>query len=133
MSQTAASTQRDAAPSDYERAGGGRGVGRVVTRFYDLVLDDKQLASFFTGTDLVALKRHQVLLISQVLGGPAEYSGRDLREAHAGLTIAPSDFARVVAHLVTALQECEVPDDVIARAGEVLGASEPDVVSAGSV
>ena len=104
-------------------------VSSVVTRFYDLVLADPQVAPFFTGVDMAALKRHQVLLISQVMGGPASYDGRDLKTAHARLGIGANDFAAVVAHLVTALQEASVPDEVIGRVGEALEATEADIVS----
>ena len=31
---------------------------------------------------MVRLKRHQVALVSQVMGGPVAYEGRDLRAAH---------------------------------------------------
>jgi len=120
----------EAPVSDYQRIGGGRAVSAVVDRFYDLVLADPQLAPFFVETDVNRLKRHQVLLISQVMGGPADYDGRSLREAHDGLNISSADFGRVVTHLVAALQEASVPDDVIGRLGAQLGAAEKDVVQA---
>jgi len=62
------------------------------------------------------------------MGGPADYDGRSLREAHDGLNISSADFGRVVTHLVAALQEASVPDDVIGRLGAQLGAAEKDVV-----
>lgn len=117
--------------SDYELIGGGTAISLVVDRFYQLVLADERLASFFVGTDMPTLKRHQVLLVSQVMGGPAEYAGRDLRQAHAGMQISPDDFARVVSCLVSAMQEAQVPPDVIERVGAVLAGTEPDVVAAG--
>ncbi len=120
----------EAPVSDYQRIGGGRAVSAVVDRFYDLVLADPQLASFFVETDVNRLKRHQVLLISQVMGGPADYDGRSLREAHDGLNISSDDFGRVVSHLVAALQEASVPDDVIGRLGAQLGEAQKDVVQA---
>jgi hemoglobin len=114
--------------SDYDLIGGGRAVSAVVDRFYELVLADPQLAPFFTNTDMSRLKRHQVLLVSQVLGGPAEYAGRDLREAHAGLKASDDDFDRVVTHLVAALQEAGVPADVIERVGAALGPTREQIV-----
>jgi truncated hemoglobin YjbI len=54
--------------SDYDIVGGGSAVGGVVNDFYERVLGDPQLAPYFEGVDLARLKRHQVLLISQVLG-----------------------------------------------------------------
>jgi hemoglobin len=89
----------EGATSDYERVGGGPAIRAVVDRFYELVLQDDRLVSFFTDSNMTQLKRHQVLLISQVLGGPANYDGRDLRQAHAGLRISRADFDVVVAYL----------------------------------
>jgi hemoglobin len=118
----------EAPVSDYQLIGGGRAVSAVVDRFYESVLADPQLAPFFVETDVNRLKRHQVLLISQVMGGPADYDGRSLRDAHDGMNISSDDFGRVVTHLVAALQEASVPDDVIGRLGAQLGEAERDVV-----
>ncbi|SDS12482.1 group I truncated hemoglobin [Actinopolymorpha singaporensis] len=117
------------AESDYDRIGGGPAVRAVVERFYELVLADADLAPFFVGVDMSGLKRHQALLISQVLGGPAEFTGRELRTAHAGLAITAEHFGAVVAHLVTALTEAGAPPEVIARVGAALGATEKDIVT----
>jgi hemoglobin len=114
--------------SDYQRIGGGRAVSAVVDRFYESVLADPQLAPFFVETDVNRLKRHQVLLISQIMGGPADYDGSSLRDAHDGMNISGDDFGRVVTHLVAALQEASVPDDVIGRLGATLGEAKKDVV-----
>ncbi len=122
----------EGAVSDYERVGGGPAIRTVVDRFYDLVLGDHRLTSYFHGTDLPRLKRHQVLLISQVLGGPASYDGRDLRQAHKGMAISREDFGLVVTDLAQALTEAGVDDDVIGRVGATLGAAEGDVVAAAS-
>lgn len=81
--------------SDYDLVGGGSAVSAVVNDFYERVLRDPQLAPYFEGIDLARLKRHQVLLISQVLGGPADYDGRPLDQAHAGLGISHDDLAAV--------------------------------------
>jgi hemoglobin len=121
----------EGAVSDYERVGGGPAIKAVVDRFYELVLQDERLVSFFTDSNLTQLKRHQVLLISQVLGGPASYDGRDLRTAHSGLRISSADFGVVVDYLAQALQEAGVDDEIIARVGAVLAATEKDVVAAG--
>ncbi len=116
--------------SDYDRIGGAAAVSAVVDRFYELILEDARLVAYFTDTDLPRLKRHQVLLISQVLGGPVAYDGRDLRQAHVGMAITPEHFGLVVDHLVQALQEAGVEAEVIARVGAVLAQVEPDVVTA---
>ncbi|MGH3307311.1 MAG: group I truncated hemoglobin [Nocardioides sp.] len=117
------------AQSDYERIGGGPAVKAVVDRFYELILADERLVGFFNEADLPNLKRHQVLLISQVLGGPVTYDGRDLREAHADLDISLDDYLNVVSHLVQAMVEARVPPEIIERVGEALAASQQDVVT----
>ena len=121
--------QDHAPPSDYERIGGAPAVRAVVNRFYQLVLHDDRLAGFFTGVDMSRLKRHQAQMISQVMGGPVAYEGRELRSAHVDLGIRPSDFAAVVDHLVTALREAGAPPDVVGRVLEALSVTEPDVVT----
>lgn len=119
----------EADSTDYARIGGGPAVSAVVDRFYDLVLGDDQLAPYFTETALPNLKRHQVQLFSHLLGGPVGYEGRELRDAHAGMEISTDDYRRVVGHLVNALTEAQVPDDVMERLADTLRTVEPDIVS----
>ena len=120
------------AVSDYEVVGGGPAVSAVVNDFYVRVLADSQLAPYFEDVDLARLKRHQVLLVTKVLGGPNGYDGRPLDEAHDGLGITSEDFAAVVGHLAAAMKDAGVPDEIIARAGAAVVATEPDIVESGS-
>ena len=73
-----------------------------------------------------------MLLISQVLGGPADYDGRPLDQAHAGLGISHNDLAAVAGHPVTAMREAGVPEDIIMRAIAVVASTEPDIVESRS-
>ncbi|MGI9824234.1 group I truncated hemoglobin [Agromyces sp. Marseille-Q5079] len=118
--------------SDYTAVGGAPAITAVVNRFYDLVVADERLAGYFEGVEMVRLKRHQVALVSQVMGGPVEYEGRELRAAHEGMGISSDDFAVVVGHLVTALTEAGVPSEIIGRVGVALGGTEADIVEVSS-
>ena len=118
--------------SDYTAVGGAPAITAVVNRFYDLVVADERLAGYFEGVEMVRLKRHQVALVSQVMGGPVEYEGRELRAAHEGMGISSDDFAVVVGHLVTALTEAGVPPEIIGRVGVALGGTEADIVEVSS-
>jgi hemoglobin len=120
-----------AAVSDYEAVGGGPAVSSVVDEFYRRVLDDPRLAPYFDDVDLPRLKRHQALLVTQVLGGPENYDGRPLADAHAGLGIGHDDFIAVVGHLAAAMAAAGVPEDIINRAGAVVAATESDIVESG--
>jgi hemoglobin len=121
-----------AAVSDYDAIGGGPAVSAVVNDFYVRVLSDPQLAPYFEGVDIARLKRHQVLLVTQVLGGPNAYDGRPLDEAHEGLGINHDDFAKVAGHMTAALRDAGVPEDVIMRAMAAIAATEPDIVESRS-
>ena len=118
--------------SDYDAIGGGPAVSAVVNDFYERVLADPQLAPYFEGVDMARLKRHQVLLVTQVLGGPNRYDGRPLGEAHEGLGIDHEDFDAVAGHLTAAMKAAGVPDDIVTRAIAVVASTEPDIVESRS-
>jgi hemoglobin len=115
--------------SDYQAVGGGPAVRAVVEDFYARVLADPQLAPFFAGVDLPRLKRHQALLITNVLGGPDGYTGRPLRDAHSGMGITADDFSRVVGHLGAALRHAGVDEEIVRRAADAVLEAEPDIVT----
>ena len=94
----------------YERLGGEEGIERVVDEFYDRVLDDESIQHHFEGTDTDALREHQRAFLTMVSGGPEEYDGTDMREAHAHLAISEADFATVADHLDSALRACDVDE-----------------------
>jgi hemoglobin len=114
--------------SHYDRLGGAPAIREAVDRFYRLVLADDDLTPYFKDVAVSEVKRHQVLLLSQVLGGPADYQGRDLGEAHRGLGITDAHYDKVVGHLVSVLVELGADDDAIAAAGAVVVGVKPDIV-----
>jgi hemoglobin len=116
--------------SDYAAVGGGPAIAAVVDRFYTLVLGDDRLRGYFDGVEMVRLKRHQVALVSQVMGGPVGYTGRDLRAAHQGMNISREDFGAVAEHLVNALTEAGVERAIIDRVAGAIAGTEHDVVQA---
>lgn len=115
--------------SMYERIGGSPAIREAVDRFYQRLLQDEELAAYFEG-DLSALKRHQAALLTQVLGGPSEYGGRDLAVAHADLAIPPEHFQKVVFYLVGTLWEMGAPMDIIMAVGLTVSSLQDQVVTA---
>lgn len=95
----------------YQEIGGQDAVEAVVDEFYDRVLDDDRLVEFFEDQDMTELRAHQVQFISAVTGGPVEYSGQDMREAHAHLDISEAEFDAVASHLEHALRTHGVDDE----------------------
>jgi hemoglobin len=143
MTQTAMLAELDAeaaesyATSPFVAVGGAGAVSAVVDEFYLRLLNDPATAGFFTtlvqeDDGLSRLKRHQVLLLTKVLGGPDRYDGRDLGEAHAGLAITPEAYQRVSLYLLTVLHDFKVPMDVLQVADSTLRAVAPAIVNAPS-
>ena len=115
--------------TDYDRVGGAPTIRAVVDRFYDLVLADGELAGYFTGLDLARIKRHQVLLLSQVLGGPVTYDGRDLADAHRHLRVSGAHYDRVGQYLTGLLWKLDVDTDIIFRVADTLAAVRDQIVT----
>ncbi|SCL24131.1 hemoglobin [Micromonospora pallida] len=119
-------------PSHYERIGGAAAVKAAVELFYDRVLVDPELAGYFTGLDMVAQRRHLALMLTVVLGGPNEYTGRGLAEAHQPLGIPQAHYELVGGHLMAVLTQLGVPVDVQEHVRVVLGQVQDQVVASGS-
>ena len=100
-------------PTLYEKLGGEQTIKVVVEEFYVRVLGDPLLSPVFEGVDMARLKRHQALFLSQALGGPKQYEGRDMEAAHAGLGITSDQFDAVAGHLVATLQHFQVEQEDI--------------------
>ena len=95
----------------YERLGGEPAVGAVVNEFYDRVLADERVADFFDDVDMAEQRSHQTKFLSAVTGGPMQYEGDEMGEAHEGLDISNEEFDIVAEHLDAALEDLDVDTD----------------------
>ena len=59
-------------------------------------------------------------------GGPNEYHGKSMKDAHKGRGINSGDFDRVVGHVVSTMKELGVSDDLIAEVGALVEPLRPD-------
>lgn len=91
--------------SVFEQLGGEPAIAAAVDAFYDRMLDDPLIAPWFDGMDMANLKAHQRAYLAVALGGPEEYDGRSMRNAHAGLRITDEAYSRTIQHLSEALAE----------------------------
>ncbi|RGA06026.1 group 1 truncated hemoglobin [Microbispora triticiradicis] len=116
-------------PSYYDQIGGAPVVRDVVDAFYVRVLADDDLKPYFAGIDMPRLKRHMVVLLCSVLGGPEPYEGRDLGEAHAGMGVTSEHYDKVGEHLFAVLEAGGVGEDILRDVGLVLGKVKPSIVT----
>lgn len=122
-------TNPAAAGSPFDRIGGTAAVKLAVQQFYVRVLDDPQLAPYFTTVDMDRQRRHMVLMLTAVLGGPDSYTGRSLSEAHKPLHIPAAHYNLVGEHLVATLEQLNVPADIVGDVQKVLAQVQDQVVT----
>ncbi|MFF5055084.1 group 1 truncated hemoglobin [Micromonospora sp. NPDC000663] len=125
-------TEEAAPASHYDRIGGASSVKAAVDLFYGRVLADPELAGYFTTVDMAGQRRHLTLMLTVVLGGPNEYAGRGLAEAHQPLNIPVEHYVKVGEHLTATLTELGVPADILAHVQTVLGEVQDQVVASGN-
>ncbi len=97
----------------YERIGSEPAVNAAVDRFYERVLVDPELKDFFNAVSISRLKAHQFAFLAQALGGPRQYSGASMRDAHSRLAIEQRHYDSVAVHLVETLRELGVSEEII--------------------
>lgn len=112
----------------FHKYGGFSSVGSVVLSFYEKILDTEELVPYFDGIDMERLIGHQTDFLCMILGGPAHYSGRDLRAAHQRLHISEPDFFTVADLLEEALEEAGLEDEDIEAIIKVVAGTKKDIV-----
>jgi hemoglobin len=97
----------------YQSVGGDAGLNLLVDNFYARLWADRSLDRYFEGIERDALKRHQRMFLTYVLGGPGAYEGRPLVTGHAGMNITDEAFDTVAHHLLLTLEELDIDRPLI--------------------
>lgn len=115
----------------YERIGGEAAVNAAVDVFYRKVLNDHRINRFFTDVDMDTQIAKQRAFFTMAFGGPNNYTGQDMRNAHARLVklgLNNSHFDVVMELLGATLVELNVPGDLIAEAAAIAESTRNDVL-----
>ena len=136
-----------AEPSLYERLGGIFAIAAVIDNFSDRLLKNPKIVdanpelherhTVTYRTRMPGLKWGRTLWVADVTGGPFEYTGLGMRDAHFDLKTSPEVFDEVSAELAHALDDFNVPErekqEVLAafagEKGEVSAGSQPGAVN----
>ncbi|MBC8239499.1 MAG: group 1 truncated hemoglobin [Alphaproteobacteria bacterium] len=116
----------------FQRIGGAAAVDAAVDVFYRKVLTDPHVMHFFDTTDMDGQRAKQISFLTMAFGGPHEYTGMDLRIAHAPLVLDglnDSHFDRVAGHLQATLEELKVDEASIAEVMAIAGSTRDDVLN----
>ena len=105
----------------FERYGGFAKISRIVSSFYDRVLDSPILEPYFSEVDMRRLIDHQTKFMAQAMGGPASYTNQQLEKVHSHLQITSDAFEEMHALLRETLEDFGVErDDVEAVIDEIV-------------
>jgi hemoglobin len=66
----------------FERIGGRQTINALVDSFYDLIMNDKDLAKFFENINPHKLAGKQIAFMTLAFGGPSTYEHENLRNKH---------------------------------------------------
>jgi hemoglobin len=122
-----------ATPTLYDNLGGKAAIVAVVDEFVSRVAADKRINDFFTAIArdpqrMASFKGKLVDQICQASGGPCQYTGKSMKQAHAGMGITSEDFNALVEDLVGALDKFHVASQDKATLLGVLGPMQADIV-----
>ncbi|MGZ5050513.1 MAG: group I truncated hemoglobin [Methylobacter sp.] len=115
----------------YEKLGGEAAVNAAVDIFYRKVLEDYRINRFFDNSDMEKQAAKQKAFLTMAFGGPNNYSGTDMRTAHARLVkmgLNGSHFDVVMEHLTGTLSELNVPQELIDQVATIAESTRNDVL-----
>ena len=92
------------------------------------MLKSPALVPFFENVEMDRLIEHQIHFLSKVLGGPDNYNGLSLVDAHKDLGITDSAFNEVSQHLVASLEDASVEANDIDEIVKIIGSVKGEIV-----
>lgn len=122
----------------YERLGGLPAISLVVSDFVDvfirdsLILSNPAVRARKTPDAAPYIKFQVTALVCQLTGGPCEYTGRSLKEAHAGLGVSAREWDRMVDLFSETLARHQVPEREQQELFEIVGPARNDIVAEGN-
>lgn len=118
-------------PTLYEQLGGEAAVNAAVDIFYRKVLSDYRINRFFDNSDMERQAGKQKAFLTMAFGGPNNYTGTDMRTAHAKFVkmgLNDSHFDAVMEHLTGTLRELKVPEALVSQVAAIAESTRSDVL-----
>lgn len=115
----------------YDRLGGYDAIAAVAENIFKRVRVDAQIGRFWANRGEDGIQREKQLLIdylSHNAGGPVYYTGRDMKLAHAGMSVDQADWDALMGHIRGALGDFDVPEAEIEQVMSFVESSHDDVV-----
>ncbi len=117
----------------YERLGGPEGIRAIVHTALAAHLENPLIQKRFEPghrdpEHWAVVAQHAVEFFSAGSGGPANYSGKSMPEAHAGMNINGEEFLAVVDDIMNALRKHDIDPDTQKDVLGILYSLKPQVM-----
>jgi len=93
----------------YDRLGGLDVINALTESWVARVGGDDRANGKFARTDIARLMKEVADQLCEATGGPCAYTGRSMRDTHAGMKTTAGEFDVVMQHLGAALDDLHVP------------------------
>lgn len=101
--------QAEDTKSLFERLGGKPAIAAVVDGMVANIAADEKLAWRFEKTDFSTYKPTFVNFVCMVTGGPCDYQGLSMPNAHSRMGVSSEEFDMTVGHVLAVLDDLGVP------------------------
>ena len=116
----------------FERLGGAAAVDSAVDKFYEKVVRDDRVSTFFNNTDMAKQRQIQKSFLAFAFGGPKKYSGVGMKKAHQKLVnddgLNDTHFDAIVELLGATLMELNIPSSDINNVISIVESMRNDVL-----
>jgi len=114
-----------------DQLGGPKRLRLTIENFYDKIISDPMLSSFFADYDVSHIRGQQRMFFAMVLGGNESYHGRDLKKAHASLVedgVSDPHFNRMKALFRQTMVEMSVDAETIEKIIDIFESHRNEVL-----
>lgn len=126
---TAQAQNTDKDDSIYQGLGKTEGITKIVNDFVPLVLADQRINTFFAKMKKEEFSALLTAQICELAGGPCQYKGKDMYEAHEGMSISNAHFNALAEDLQIAMEMNQVPSSVANKLVAKLAPMQRPIVS----
>jgi len=112
----------------YDALGQQQGISQLMESFVLEIAADELIIHHFENVDIDRFHRMLSEHICELSGGPCEYTGESMVTVHTGMNISRAEFNAVVEHLMTAMDEQQLPVSTQNRLLAILAAFHKEVI-----
>lgn len=112
----------------YRDFGGQPGVERLIDGMLDNIARDDRIFPIFRDANIDRLRSKLVEKFCSLMGGPCEYTGASIVDAHSGLQITEAQFNALVEDIQKAMESQDIPVAAQNRLLALLAPMRPQVI-----